>query len=103
VVAAWLHVFASVVESTRYWVTADPLSTAGNHTSVCWPLPGVAEVIVGAPGRPAGLTVFATVNAPVPAADTAATENEYAVPVVNPVMVAERPVAVLEPPAHEIA
>jgi hypothetical protein len=72
-----------------------PLAGAVQET-VAEPLPAVAETPVGTPGTAAGVTELDAADGdPVPTAFVAVTVNVYAVPFVNPSIVAFVPVAVV--------
>jgi hypothetical protein len=69
-------------------IALPPLEAGAVHDNVTWPLPGVPEIPVGAPGTAPGVTgAEAAESAPVPTALIAATANVYAVPFVSPVTV----------------
>ena len=77
-------------------IAAPPLLAGGVKVTLACVLPAVAVPIVGAPGAVvagAGVTLFDAADAaPVPALLLAFTVNVYAVPLLRPVMVWERPV-----------
>ena len=82
-----------------------PLLAGGVNGTEALELLGTAVPIVGAPGAPAGVTLFeAAEAAPVPIAFIATTVNVYAVPLVRPVTVIGEPVLVaVSPPGEEVA
>jgi hypothetical protein len=76
---------------TTYDVTADPPFDVGAvHVTVACMLPRVAVPMVGGSGVVAGVTTFEkSERGPNPMALMAATVNEYAVPLVSPVIVCD--------------
>jgi hypothetical protein len=63
-----------------------PLAAGAVNVTAAWAFPAVAVPIVGAPGTPAGVTLFDGADAgPVPTAFVAVTVKVYAVPLVSPV------------------
>ena len=64
-----------------------PSEDGADHDKVTWPLPGVAELSVGAPGTLRGVAERTFDTAPVPAALVAVTLNEYETPLVSPLTV----------------
>ena len=68
-----------------YWLIGAPPSLAGGvNARIAWPLPGVAEVIAGAPGTVRGVTDTADETVPPPAELVAVSVHEYAVPLASP-------------------
>ena len=67
-----------------------PLLAGGVNISVALPEPGLALVIPGAPGSPAGgVTETLLLPVPLPDALLATTEQSYATPPISPVTVME--------------
>ena len=61
------------------------LLDGAENATLTWPLPAVATTAVGAPGAPAGVTVFDTAEgAPGPIALVAKTVQLTATPLANP-------------------
>ena len=79
------------------------LEGAVKVTDAC-ALPAVAVPIVGAPGTPAGVTLFEALDAgPVPATLVAVTVKVYAVPLVRPVtVIGEAEPVPVSPPGLEV-
>jgi hypothetical protein len=70
---------------TVYELIGEPLSAGAVKTMVACRSPPTADTSVGAPGRPAGVTLFDAAEAgPVPTPFVAVTVNVYAVPSVRP-------------------
>ena len=65
---------------------ASPPSLPAVKATLSWPLPGVIDVIVGAPGTVRGVPGVEEEAAPEPAAFTARSCTWYVVPFVNPVI-----------------
>ena len=63
---------------------AAPLLAGAVHETVAWPEPGAADAAGGADGVPTVTVGLLAEANPVPRAFTAATRNEYTVPLVKP-------------------
>jgi len=68
-----------------------PLEAGADHASDTWPLLGVAEFRVGAPGTVRGVAESELDGGPPPAAFVAVTVKEYDVPFVRPPIVQPSP------------
>jgi hypothetical protein len=65
-----------------------PFAAGAVNVTAAWAFPAVAVPILGAPGTPAGVTLFDGADAgPVPTALAAVTVKVYGVPLVSPVTV----------------
>jgi hypothetical protein len=65
-----------------------PFAAGAVNVTAAWAFPAAAVPIVGAPGTPAGVTLFDGADArPVPTALAAVTVKVYGVPLVSPVTV----------------
>ena len=86
-------------------IALPPVLEGAVHDMVACPSPGVPDTAVGAPGTANGVTAAdADDTAPVPTALVAVTVNVYAVPLPNPVTVADvAPVVdAVKPPGDEV-
>ena len=73
---------------TVYSVMGSPFAVAPEKLTCAEVFPGMAVTVVGAPGTPAGVTLFDTPDAePVPTAFVAVTVNVYGVPFASPLTV----------------
>src|SRR4051812_11266074 len=67
-----------------------PFGAAPVQLTLTWPAPGVVVIVLGAPGRPAGVAGAAAAAKPLsPTLLIAATRKKYCWPLVRPVIVAD--------------
>jgi hypothetical protein len=87
-----------------YEVMGEPFDEGGVNATPACVLPAAAKAIVGAPGTPAGVTLFDGADAdPPPTALVAVTVKVYAVPLASPVtVIGEAGPLAVNPPGDEV-